>query len=303
MKSVPRFGIRTTAQAHNANGAVTYREHPDAVNGSYTWQWMLNERDLPTFVQTDLNYGDLVTTAAYRYSASGERYWVQTGEDTPTGPWEYSLLDGASVLGRFTSSGTWQWNVVTPSGAAVGRQPYNGNRRYFHTDHLGSVRAVRVSSGGSVVEARDYTPWGLAMEGRQVQSDPYAAREGFTRELKRRDQAAPVVRDARPAIAKAILLGITQAALTTDSFVSAASFQETTKVLTDAALRAKSDPLYGLKENVIVGHLIPAGTGQREFRDLIVGSRSDLAELQAAITADRAPAGSGDGDGAAFAAR
>ena len=125
----------------------------------------------------------------------------------------------------------------------------------------------------------------------------------LTGDLTRRDLKIPTVREAQPAVAKPMLLGITQAALSTDSFISAASFQETTKVLTDAAIHAKSDPLYGLKENVIVGHLIPAGTGQREFRDLIVGSRSDLAELQAAITADRAPAGSGDGDGAAFAAR
>ncbi len=107
-------------------------------------------------------------------------------------------------------------------------------------------------------------------------------------ELKRRDQAPPTVRDARPAIARPALLGITQAALTTDSFVSAASFQETTKVLTDAALRAKSDPLYGLKENVIVGHLIPAGTGQRPYRDLVVGSKAELEELEGALRVERA---------------
>ena len=115
----------------------------------------------------------------------------------------------------------------------------------------------------------------------------------LTSELKRSDKQVPQTRDARPAIARAILLGITQAALTTDSFVSAASFQETTKVLTDAALRAKSDPLYGLKENVIVGHLIPAGTGQRPYRDLVVGSKAELEELEGALRIG-APAG-GDG--------
>jgi len=91
------------------------------------------------------------------------------------------------------------------------------------------------------------------------------------------------VRETQPAVAEPILLGITQAALSTDSFISAASFQETTKVLTDAAIHAKQDPLFGLKENVIVGHLIPAGTGQRRFRNIVVGSKKELAELQAAL--------------------
>ncbi|HET6569732.1 MAG TPA: DNA-directed RNA polymerase subunit beta', partial [Rhodothermales bacterium] len=117
-------------------------------------------------------------------------------------------------------------------------------------------------------------------------------------EMKRRDLRQVEVRDAQPAVAEPILLGITQAALSTDSFVSAASFQETTKVLTDAAITAKVDPLYGLKENVIVGHLIPAGTGQRRFRDLVVGSRKELQELQAALgTTGMEPVSTGDGAG------
>ncbi len=102
-------------------------------------------------------------------------------------------------------------------------------------------------------------------------------------DLKRHDLEQVQVREAQPAVAEPILLGITQASLSTDSFISAASFQETTKVLTDAAINAKVDPLFGLKENVIVGHLIPAGTGQREFRDIVVGSKKELAELQAAL--------------------
>jgi DNA-directed RNA polymerase subunit beta' len=105
-------------------------------------------------------------------------------------------------------------------------------------------------------------------------------------EMKRTDRQTAEVRPVQPAVAAPILLGITQAALATDSFISAASFQETTKVLTDAAIHAKSDPLYGLKENVIVGHLIPAGTGQRRYRDLVVGSKTELAELQAALSSD-----------------
>ncbi|MDZ4699726.1 MAG: DNA-directed RNA polymerase subunit beta' [Rhodothermales bacterium] len=109
-------------------------------------------------------------------------------------------------------------------------------------------------------------------------------------DLKRRDLKQIQVRDSQPAVAEPILLGITQASLSTDSFISAASFQETTKVLTDAAINAQVDPLYGLKENVIVGHLIPAGSGQRRFRDIVVGSRKELAELQAAIGSSSAAA-------------
>ena len=109
--------------------------------------------------------------------------------------------------------------------------------------------------------------------------------------MKRQDKAEVQVREAQPAVAEPVLLGITQAALATDSFVSAASFQETTKVLTEAAIAAKSDPLFGLKENVIVGHLIPAGTGQREFKDLIVGSQTEYEELQAIVGTES----SGDG--------
>jgi DNA-directed RNA polymerase subunit beta' len=119
-------------------------------------------------------------------------------------------------------------------------------------------------------------------------------------ELKREDKDEIQVREARPAVGEPVLLGITKASLATDSFISAASFQETTKVLTNAAIEAKTDPLDGLKENVIVGHSIPAGTGQKQYRDLVVGSKSELEELQAAIGGDgEAPAGDGAaGDGA-----
>jgi DNA-directed RNA polymerase subunit beta' len=86
-------------------------------------------------------------------------------------------------------------------------------------------------------------------------------------------------RDAIPATSNQVLQGITRAALRTNSFMSAASFQETTKVLSDAAIRGKVDTLEGLKENVICGHLIPAGTGQREFDNLIVASLDDYQKL------------------------
>ena len=73
-----------------------------------------------------------------------------------------------------------------------------------------------------------------------------------------------------PAVAKRILLGITKASLATESFLSAASFQETTRVLTEAAIRGKVDPLIGLKENVILGKLIPAGTGMKRYKDITI---------------------------------
>jgi DNA-directed RNA polymerase subunit beta' len=76
--------------------------------------------------------------------------------------------------------------------------------------------------------------------------------------------------DGKPAIAKRKLLGITKASLATDSFLSAASFQETTRVLTEAAIKGKIDPLVGLKENVIIGKLIPAGIGLRRYRSIVV---------------------------------
>ncbi len=93
--------------------------------------------------------------------------------------------------------------------------------------------------------------------------------------LERQGQELMAVREARPATASQVLQGITRAALKTDSFISAASFQETTKVLSEAAIRARVDNLEGLKENVISGHLIPAGTGLKEYQDIVVGSKAD----------------------------
>ena len=97
--------------------------------------------------------------------------------------------------------------------------------------------------------------------------------------LKRRDLKPVQARDAVPATSVQILQGITRAALQTTSFMSAASFQETTKVLNEAAILGKSDYLEGMKENVICGHLIPAGTGLREFERIVVGSREDYDRL------------------------
>jgi DNA-directed RNA polymerase subunit beta' len=98
-------------------------------------------------------------------------------------------------------------------------------------------------------------------------------------QLKRKDKRLIEARDAVPATSSQILQGITRAALQTKSWMSAASFQETTKVLNEAAINGKIDELNGLKENVICGHLIPAGTGIKEYRNLVVGSKEEYDRL------------------------
>lgn len=97
--------------------------------------------------------------------------------------------------------------------------------------------------------------------------------------LRRSDRALVEVRDARPATGRPVLLGITKASLGVQSWISAASFQETTKVLSQAAINGKTDAMMGLKENVITGHLIPAGTGLKEFENMIVGSKEEYEVL------------------------
>ncbi len=104
--------------------------------------------------------------------------------------------------------------------------------------------------------------------------------------LKRQDMKLVEVRDAIPATSSPLLQGITRASLGTKSFISAASFQETTKVLNEAAIAGKRDHLLGLKENVIVGHLIPSGTGLRQYGNIIVGSREEYDQLLASKEED-----------------
>ncbi|MDP4588017.1 MAG: DNA-directed RNA polymerase subunit beta', partial [Flavobacteriales bacterium] len=97
--------------------------------------------------------------------------------------------------------------------------------------------------------------------------------------LRRKDMALVEAREAIPATSRPLLQGITRASLQTKSFISAASFQETTKVLNEAAVSGKEDHLLGLKENVIVGHLIPAGSGMRRFQNVVVGSQAEYDKL------------------------
>ncbi len=112
---------------------------------------------------------------------------------------------------------------------------------------------------------------------RYMQGDIVDARDlrNENASLERQGLKMMAAREAKPATAKLVLQGITRAALRTNSFISAASFQETTKVLSEAAIRGRVDYLEGLKENVICGHLIPAGTGQKEFQDILVGRKDE----------------------------
>ncbi len=102
-------------------------------------------------------------------------------------------------------------------------------------------------------------------------------------EMKKKEKTPPEFRDAEPANYEPILLGITQASLTTESFFSAASFQETTKVLTEAAIEGKVDNLLGLKENIIIGHLIPAGTGLKPFKNITVLPARDAETMEETV--------------------
>jgi DNA-directed RNA polymerase subunit beta' len=108
-------------------------------------------------------------------------------------------------------------------------------------------------------------------------------------DLRKKTKKVAEFRDTEAATAEPILLGITQAALSTDSFISAASFQETTKVLTDAAIEGKVDYLLGLKENVIMGHLIPAGTGLKKFRNIIVMPKEEIPMPEVVAVEKEAP--------------
>jgi len=126
--------------------------------------------------------------------------------------------------------------------------------KYYVLDAGGSQRF----EAGQIISARDLRSENASLERHGL--NPLAARP------------------TRPATARLVLQGITRAALKTDSFISAASFQETTKVLSEAAIRGRVDHLEGLKENVICGHLIPAGTGLKDYQDIIVGRKDELTQ-------------------------
>ena len=173
------------------------------------------------------------------------------------------------------------------------------NDKHFEVIVRQMMRKVNIIDAGDtrfleqqVVDKRDFMEendniWGKKYIIDAGDSENYQAGQIITQRklrdenslLKRNDKKEMVVRDAMPATSEQILQGITRAALQTSSFMSAASFQETTKVLNEAAINGKTDTLEGMKENVICGHLIPAGTGLREYDRLVVGSKDDIEGL------------------------
>ncbi len=140
------------------------------------------------------------------------------------------------------------------------------HRFKFYDENESLKNKIVVSDKGDSTKVRMYD----IMDKKQIKE--------LNAELKKKSKELIKFRDAHPAIANPVLLGITQTSLTTDSFISAASFQETTKVLTDAAISGKVDTLNGLKENVIVGQLIPAGTGLKRYKELIVVKKDEVEE-------------------------
>ena len=179
-------------------------------------------------------------------------------------------------------------------------QGVNINDKHFEVIVRQMMRKVCIIDPGDtgfleqqVVDRREFLERNDFIWGKKVVTDPgdsqiyrkgdlitYRKLRDENSALKRRDLKEMVVEDARPATAEQILQGITRAALQTSSFISAASFQETTKVLNEAAINGKTDYLEGMKENVICGHLIPAGTGLREYNRILVANKDELAALQ-----------------------
>ena len=173
------------------------------------------------------------------------------------------------------------------------------NDKHFEVIVRQMMRKVNILEPGDtnfleqqIVDKRDFMDENDRIWGKKVVTDPgdsenvkagqiITARKlrDENSALKRRDLRTITVRDAMPATSEQILQGITRAALQTSSFISAASFQETTKVLNEAAINGKVDTLEGMKENVICGHLIPAGTGLREYGRLVVGSKDEIGDI------------------------
>ena len=175
------------------------------------------------------------------------------------------------------------------------------NDKHFEIIVRQMMRKVRIDDPGDttfleqdLVDKLDFAEENDRIWGKKVVTDPGDSENCYKGQilsarklrdensaLKRRDMKPIQVRDAVQATATQVLQGITRASLGTKSFMSAASFQETTKVLNEAAIRGKSDQLLGMKENVICGHLIPAGTGLRQWQKVIVGSKEEHERMEA----------------------
>ena len=171
-----------------------------------------------------------------------------------------------------------------------------GDTKYLEGDHVDKARLQdenELTMDRVVVESKGDSKF---KNGQLIQKKSLREQNA---DLKKKTKKVVESRDADAATSEPILLGITQASLTTDSWFSAASFQETTKVLTDAAIEGKLDPLLGLKENVIMGHLIPAGTGQKKLKGLMVTTLDEVPDAASAVTT---PPGEGSEEGGAPAA-
>ncbi len=202
-----------------------------------------------------------------------------------------SPSDILNVLGPVKA----QEYIVNEVQAVYRLQGVKINDKHFEIIVRQMMRKVQINNPGdteflpdSLVDKQEFMNTNDAIYGKYViqnsgDSQKYSAGDIISaREMKnenasldRQGLKTMVVREARPATAIQVLQGITRAALKNDSFMSAASFQETNKVLSEAAIRARVDNLSGLKENVISGHLIPAGTGLKDYQDIIVGSKAD----------------------------
>ena len=219
-----------------------------------------------------------------------ENDYVKAG--TPISEGEISPADILNVLGPLEV----QKYIVNEAQDVYRLQGVKINDKHFEVIVRQMMRKVEIDDAGDTqfleseaVNKLDFQEENDKIYGMQVvtdQGDSENYQNGqmiSMRELRdensslvRRDLKPMESRDAKPATAHQILQGITRASLQTKSFLSAASFQETTKVLTEAAISAKEDHLVGMKENVLVGHLIPAGTGLREYENIFVANKEQL---------------------------
>ena len=221
-----------------------------------------------------------------------ENDYVKAG--TPLSDGGTSPNDILNILGPVRA----QEYIVNEVQAVYRLQGVKINDKHFEIIIRQMMRKVEITDAGDtqflkeeLVDKWKFMDANDAIYGKHVIEDAGASERYFAgdiiglRELKsenasleRQGLKLMVTRPARPATARLVLQGITRAALKTDSFMSAASFQETTKVLSEAAIRGRVDHLEGLKENVICGHLIPAGTGLKEYQDLIVTKNDGLTQ-------------------------
>ena len=223
-------------------------------------------------------------------SKTGENDYVRAGTPLSDGavtPSDILAIKGPTAVQEY---------IVNEVQDVYRMQGVKINDKHFEVIVRQMMRKVQILDPGDtrfleqqIVDKRDFMDENDRIWGKKVVTDPgdsqtlkagqiVTARKlrDENSALKRKDLKLIQVRDAIPATSEQILQGITRAALQTSSFMSAASFQETTKVLNEAAINGKVDTLEGMKENVICGHLIPAGTGQREFDKLIVGSKEEF---------------------------